>query len=55
MWELTSGGLLPFENKESDYVLMYNIMLGTRETSIPNTNPKYVELYQSKYNLVNLF
>ena len=57
-WELTSGGLLPFENKEhdehdenkahDDYGLMHEIRSGTRETPVPNTNPKFAELYQSK-------
>ena len=56
-WELTSGGLLPFENKkeskESDYdLLMYKILEGKREEPIPNTNPKFIELYQSKYKLL---
>jgi hypothetical protein len=54
-WELTSGGSSPFENKEFKYnkILEDRIMEGERETPIPNTNPKFVRLYQSKYGIIN--
>ena len=51
-WELTSG-LSPFdfENRTySDYALIKKIFEGKREKPVPNTNVKFVELYQSKYN-----
>ncbi len=55
-WELTSG-LSPFNfdeakinSKHSKHVLMSAILKGRREKPIPNTNAKFVKLYQSKYN-----
>ncbi|GBB92337.1 hypothetical protein RclHR1_00020040 [Rhizophagus clarus] len=47
-WELTSG-LSPFnfENRTySDYALIKDILEGKREKPIPNTNAKFVEIYQ---------
>ena len=54
-WELTSG-LPPFNfetkitSEHSKHTFMTAILKGKRETPIPNTNVKFVELYQSKYN-----
>ena len=53
-WELTSGSS-PFNfeemnSKHSKHTLMLEILKGRREKSIPNTNAKFVKLYQSKYN-----
>ena len=54
-WELTSC-LPPFNfeakitSKLSKHTLMTAILKGKRETPIPNTNAKFVRLYQSKYN-----
>jgi serine/threonine protein kinase len=56
-WELTSG-LSPFnyENRTySDYALIKDIFEGKREKPIPNTNTKFVKLYQSKYNIYIFF
>ena len=53
-WELTSG-LPPFNFKDSKHAsttLMLRIVGGKREKPIPNTNAKFVELYQSNYNLL---
>jgi len=58
LWELTSG-LSPFNfetkinSKHSKHALMSAILKGRRETPIPNTNFKFVKLYQSKYNHFN--
>jgi len=52
-WELTSG-LSPFNfdtkinSKHSKHILMSAILKGRRETPVPNTNSKFVKLYQSK-------
>ena len=57
-WELTSG-LSPFNyetkinSKISKNALMIEIFNGKRETPVPNTNVKFVKLYQSKYNDLN--
>jgi|SRR6266542_6406645 len=46
-WELTSR-LPPFNNFKHDVGLQLDILGGTRETPVPNTNPKFVKLYQSE-------
>ncbi len=50
-WELTScSSPFNFETKmnSSKQALMSAILEGKRETPIPNTNDKFVKLYQSK-------
>jgi serine/threonine protein kinase len=52
-WELTSG-LSPFNFENgtySDYALIKDILEGKRENPVPNTNAKFIKLYQSKYNI----
>ena len=55
-WELTSGKS-PFNyetrtnSKLSKDILMFDIFNGKRETLVPNTNAKFVKLYQSKLKL----
>ena len=55
-WELTSGKspfnyeMKKINSKISKNTLMSEILNGKRETPVPNTNTKFVELYQSKYD-----
>ncbi|CAB5349485.1 unnamed protein product [Rhizophagus irregularis] len=47
-WELTSG-LSPFNFENgtySDYALIKDILEGKRENPVPNTNAKFIKLYQ---------
>ena len=59
-WELTSG-LSPFNfeakknSKHSNNALMTEILGGRRETPVPNTNVKFVKLYQSEYSTCCFF
>ena len=47
-WELTSCSS-PFNFKTTnDRHIMFEIINGKREDPVPNTNDKFVELYQSK-------
>ena len=57
-WELTSGkSPFNYETKISSKIfknaLMMEILNGKRETPVPNTNAKFVKLYQSKYDNFN--
>ncbi|CAB4410517.1 unnamed protein product [Rhizophagus irregularis] len=46
-WELTSCSLpFDYETKKNDYQIMLDIYNGIRENPIPNTNIKFVALYQ---------
>ena len=48
LWELTSCSL-PFNfERENRYSIILAILKGGRENPIPNTNIKFVKLYQSK-------
>jgi serine/threonine protein kinase len=50
-WELTSrSSPFNFETRH-DNVVMLEILKGEREKPIPGTNVKYIELYQSKYEV----
>jgi serine/threonine protein kinase len=52
-WELTSCSS-PFNFKTNDrhIDIMLEIHNGKREVPVPNTNDKFVELYQSKYKTI---
>ena len=51
-WELTSCSS-PFNFKTTnDRHIMLEIVDGKREEPVPNTNGKFVELYQSKYKII---
>ena len=54
-WELTScSSLFNFKTtRTNDQHIMLGIINGKREVPVPNTNGKFVELYQSKYNLLS--
>jgi hypothetical protein len=45
-WELTSHKL-PFEGLDGDHIT-FKILSGVREKPVPNTNIKFIGLYQSK-------
>ncbi|RGB26906.1 kinase-like domain-containing protein [Rhizophagus diaphanus] len=45
-WELTSRSS-PFDGLEGDHII-YKILSGVREEPVPNTNVKFIRLYQSK-------
>jgi serine/threonine protein kinase len=50
-WELTSCSS-PFNFKTTnDRHIIFEIIDGKREEPVPNTNDKFVELYQSKYKI----
>jgi serine/threonine protein kinase len=50
-WELTScKSPFNFDKTKNDPSIMLKILNGERENPILNTNSKFVELYQSKYN-----
>ena len=50
-WELTSCSL-PFDKATNDRHIALEIINGKREEPVPNTNGKFVELYQSKYKII---
>ena len=50
-WELTSCSS-PFNfETENNSLIMLDIFEGKRENPVPSTNHKFVELYQSKYEI----
>jgi hypothetical protein len=52
-WELTSCKLpFGYETKKNDLGIMLEILNGKRENPIPNTNSKFVALYQSEYKIM---
>ena len=51
-WELTSCSS-PFNfDEEDNSLIMLNILNGKREKPVPNTNSRFVKLYQSKYKIM---
>jgi serine/threonine protein kinase len=49
-WELTSrSSPFNYETRNDHTSLILDILSGLREEPIPNTNIKFIELYQSKY------
>jgi hypothetical protein len=52
-WELTSCRTpFDYEAGKTDFGIMIEILDGKREKPIPNTNDKFVTLYQSKYKII---
>ena len=52
-WELTScSSPFNFDPKNDNSILKIEILNGERENPIPNTNVKFVDLYQSKYKII---
>jgi len=49
--ELTSCSS-PFDKVSNDRHIALEIIDGRREEPVPNTNGKFVELYQSKYKII---
>src|ERR1051325_11438253 len=49
-WELTSCSS-PFNSEKERITLALDIFRGRRESPVPDTNHKFVELYKSKYKI----
>ena len=55
-WELTScSSPFNFKTTKDQEDIMLKILNGKREDPVPNTNGKFVTLYQSKYKKLFLF
>jgi hypothetical protein len=48
LWEISSG-VPPFNGEEYDSALIYGILQGQREKTVPGTPSDYADLYTGKY------
>jgi hypothetical protein len=53
LWKISSGKI-PFCNTEYDFCLAMKIFKGLRKTAVCSTPIKYANLYNDKYNILNL-
>jgi serine/threonine protein kinase len=52
-WQLTSrSSPFNFENRKDHASITLDILNGVREEPIPNTNDKFIKLYQRKYKII---
>jgi serine/threonine protein kinase len=55
-WQLTScSSPFNFEKRKDHASISLEILNGVREEPIPNTNVKFIELYQRKYKIIIKF